>query len=163
MALAESPQTSRIARDQRCLLLAAPCLQLTLSRNGFREGSEFFGMYEVNGAAYRGVARAKSAIVPIYARDDVGCMTNVECRITATKDVDVWNMVPPRLASLARDTTRPLRMDTACHERAAKRRVEWCGRGDSNPYGLATASPSSWCVCQFRHFRDEGRTQLVTS
>src|SRR5437016_2877675 len=29
----------------------------------------------------------------------------------------------------------------------------WCGRGDSNPYGLATASPSSWCVCQFRHFR----------
>ena len=29
----------------------------------------------------------------------------------------------------------------------------WCGRGDSNPYGIATASPSSWCVCQFRHFR----------
>ena len=29
----------------------------------------------------------------------------------------------------------------------------WCGRGDSNPHGLATASPSSWCVCQFRHFR----------
>ena len=31
----------------------------------------------------------------------------------------------------------------------------WCGRGDSNPHGLATASPSSWCVCQFRHFREE--------
>ena len=29
----------------------------------------------------------------------------------------------------------------------------WCGRGDSNPYDVATASPSSWCVCQFRHFR----------
>src|SRR5204863_1509123 len=29
----------------------------------------------------------------------------------------------------------------------------WCGRGDSNPYGITTASPSSWCVCQFRHFR----------
>jgi hypothetical protein len=29
----------------------------------------------------------------------------------------------------------------------------WCGRGDSNPHGLATVSPSSWCVCQFRHFR----------
>jgi hypothetical protein len=29
----------------------------------------------------------------------------------------------------------------------------WCGRGDSNPHGIATASPSSWCVCQFRHFR----------
>jgi hypothetical protein len=29
----------------------------------------------------------------------------------------------------------------------------WCGRGDSNPHVLANASPSSWCVCQFRHFR----------
>ena len=29
----------------------------------------------------------------------------------------------------------------------------WCGRGDSNPHVLASASPSSWCVCQFRHFR----------
>jgi hypothetical protein len=34
----------------------------------------------------------------------------------------------------------------------------WCGRGDSNPHGIATASPSSWCVCQFRHFRKEGGT-----
>jgi hypothetical protein len=32
----------------------------------------------------------------------------------------------------------------------------WCGRGDSNPHGIATASPSSWCVCQFRHFRVVG-------
>jgi hypothetical protein len=32
----------------------------------------------------------------------------------------------------------------------------WCGRGDSNPYDLAIASPSSWCVCQFRHFREGG-------
>src|SRR5215208_736016 len=51
----------------------------------------------------------------------------------------------------------------ARHERASRlakraaRRVEWCGRGDSNPHGIATASPSSWCVCQFRHFRVEGR------
>ena len=30
----------------------------------------------------------------------------------------------------------------------------WCGKGDSNPHDVATASPSSWCVCQFRHFRD---------
>ena len=30
---------------------------------------------------------------------------------------------------------------------------EWCGRGDSNPHALASVSPSSWCVCQFRHFR----------
>ena len=28
-----------------------------------------------------------------------------------------------------------------------------CGRGDSNPHALASVSPSSWCVCQFRHFR----------
>ena len=36
-------------------------------------------------------------------------------------------------------------------------RIEWCGRKDSNLHGIATASPSSWCVCQFRHFREEGR------
>ena len=34
----------------------------------------------------------------------------------------------------------------------------WCGRGDSNPHTLASASPSSWCVCQFRHFRNEGES-----
>src|SRR5213594_1404874 len=32
----------------------------------------------------------------------------------------------------------------------------WCGRGDSNLHGIATASPSSWCVCQFRHYRTVG-------
>jgi hypothetical protein len=26
---------------------------------------------------------------------------------------------------------------------------------DSNHHGIATASPSSWCVCQFRHDRTE--------
>src|SRR6187397_824210 len=30
----------------------------------------------------------------------------------------------------------------------------WCGRKDSNLHALASASPSSWCVCQFRHFRE---------
>ena len=34
-----------------------------------------------------------------------------------------------------------------------RRCVEWCGRKDSNLHALAGASPSSWCVCQFRHFR----------
>jgi hypothetical protein len=29
----------------------------------------------------------------------------------------------------------------------------WCGREDSNLHEIAPASPSSWCVCQFRHFR----------
>jgi hypothetical protein len=29
----------------------------------------------------------------------------------------------------------------------------WCGRKDLNLHDLAIASPSSWCVCQFRHFR----------
>src|SRR5437763_6806414 len=32
----------------------------------------------------------------------------------------------------------------------------WCGREDSNLHGIATASPSSWCVCQFRHYRTVG-------
>src|SRR5947208_647794 len=39
---------------------------------------------------------------------------------------------------------------------SADRSRDWCGRGDSNPYDIATASPSSWCVCQFRHFRVDG-------
>src|SRR5262245_44941570 len=36
-----------------------------------------------------------------------------------------------------------------------KRKVgkNWCGGKDSNLHGIATASPSSWCVCQFRHHR----------
>ena len=34
----------------------------------------------------------------------------------------------------------------------------WCGRVDSNHHGIATASPSSWCVCQFRHDRTEVRS-----
>ena len=42
-----------------------------------------------------------------------------------------------RLALLAQD----IRL-----ARGGRGRVEWCGRGDSNPYGLATASPSSWFV-----------------
>ena len=35
-----------------------------------------------------------------------------------------------------------------------------CGRGDSNPHALASVSPSSWCVCQFRHFRIKGSVEL---
>ena len=38
----------------------------------------------------------------------------------------------------------------------------WCERGDSNPHDLAIASPSSWCVCQFRHFREEGAARSDT-
>src|ERR1700730_8600835 len=40
---------------------------------------------------------------------------------------------------------------------------DWCGRGDSNPYDIAIASPSSWGVCQFRHFRNCEVQKLVTS
>ena len=29
--------------------------------------------------------------------------------------------------------------------------VKWCRDGDLNPDEVAPASPSSWCVCQFRH------------
>ena len=36
----------------------------------------------------------------------------------------------------------------------------WCGSGDLNPDGIATASPSSWCVCQFRHFRKGGLIEI---
>ena len=41
---------------------------------------------------------------------------------------------------------------------------KWCGREDLNLHGIATASPSSGCVCQFRHSRLERRKdeQIVT-
>jgi hypothetical protein len=29
-----------------------------------------------------------------------------------------------------------------------------CEREDLNLHGIAPASPSSWCVCQFRHARE---------
>src|SRR5687768_14527650 len=46
----------------------------------------------------------------------------------------------------------------ACLDEARRKASEvWCERGDSNPHGIATASPSSWCVCQFRHFREAGK------
>jgi hypothetical protein len=45
--------------------------------------------------------------------------------------------------------------------RGLKRR--WCGRVDSNHHGIATASPSSWCVCQFRHDRTEERDFIVAA
>ena len=110
-----------VTSDQRLFLRAVPCFQLTLARNCFREGSEFLGVYELNGMPKRGVPWAESAIVPIDAR----------CH----------------------------KRNAACPERAARRRVEWCGRGDSNPYDIAIASPSSWCVCQFRHFRIRGNLE----
>ena len=31
-----------------------------------------------------------------------------------------------------------------------------------NPDAPKSASPSSWCVCQFRHFRAEGRNKTIT-
>src|SRR5579871_4502409 len=47
-------------------------------------------------------------------------------------------------------------------KRSQQRRLEkkWCGREDSNLHGIATASPSSWCVCQFRHCRT-GVTKFI--
>jgi hypothetical protein len=39
----------------------------------------------------------------------------------------------------------------------------WCGRVDSNHHGIATASPSSWCVCQFRHDRKKQTETIVSA
>ena len=50
----------------------------------------------------------------------------------------------------------PPRGSLTARRRRAVRRIEWCERRDSNSHALASASPSSWCVCQFRHFREEG-------
>ena len=40
-------------------------------------------------------------------------------------------------------------------------RKSWCGGKDSNLHGIATASPSSWCVCQFRHHRKFARKRVA--
>jgi hypothetical protein len=58
---------------------------------------------------------------------------------------------PPSLVCWLANRSSPSRS-----ARRAQVSEGWCGRGDSNPYALASASPSSWCVCQFRHFRMEG-------
>ena len=42
-------------------------------------------------------------------------------------------------------------------------RKSWCGRVDSNHHGIATASPSSWCVCQFRHDRNHGVSNEIVA
>ena len=86
------------------------------------------------------------------------CRSNEGCRRTSPDDDAIVRAVLIGLRGPF-DSLRSLRapLDSAlcraCHERGPKGRVEWCGRGDSNPHGIATASPSSWCVCQFRHFR----------
>lgn len=36
-----------------------------------------------------------------------------------------------------------------------------CGRRDLNPYASEGATPSRWCVCQFRHFRIVGTTKIA--
>ena len=51
------------------------------------------------------------------------------------------------------DSEVPFRDPETDYRSASNSLKGWCGRGDSNPHDLATASPSSWCVCQFRHFR----------
>src|SRR5215469_8069299 len=38
-------------------------------------------------------------------------------------------------------------------EQSTANAKDWCGREDSNLHGIAPASPSSWCVYQFRHCR----------
>src|SRR6185436_4302715 len=38
-----------------------------------------------------------------------------------------------------------------------------CGGEDLNLHGIATASPSSWCVCQFRHFRVRGLSATASN
>ena len=85
---AESPAIKRL------FLLAAPNLQLTLTRNGFKERPEFLGMCELNGPPYRSVTWAQSSLVPIYARSEVGRVAHLQRGIRAAKDVDVRNMVP---------------------------------------------------------------------
>ena len=35
------------------------------------------------------------------------------------------------------------------------RTYNWCGGMESNHHGVAPASPSSWCVYQFRHHRKQ--------
>jgi hypothetical protein len=52
--------------------------------------------------------------------------------------------------------------ELACLDEARRQASEvWCGRKDLNLHDLAIASPSSWCVCQFRHFRKWGISESL--
>src|SRR6266478_484273 len=49
---------------------------------------------------------------------------------------------------------RALRVATLAQGKISPAAKFWCGREDSNLHGIATASPSSWCVFQFRQYRE---------
>jgi hypothetical protein len=76
------------------------------------------------------------------------------CSKTSPTEGSRWMFSSPERISLQHRNIGAASRPLLCRMSMADRLLgSWCGRGDSNPYGIATASPSSWCVCQFRHFR----------
>ena len=67
-----------------------------------------------------------------------------------------WRESGTRARRASREAAPPEKLEAPLEQPRTSEASDWCERGDSNPHGIATASPSSWCVCQFRHFREEG-------
>jgi hypothetical protein len=186
VASAETLQFLYVPRDQGFLLLGAPSLQLPLSTTGIVQRGRVFRIDYLYRAPGRRIRPPASLVVRPFAVLDILGVTSVERAIRAAEDIDprhtttmpssgrlsnclLWRVVTKagESAWTGRPSTRFARSGHSTWHglpRASLRlaegepwRVEWCERGDSNPHGIATASPSSWCVCQFRHFREEGR------
>ena len=76
--------------------------------------------------------------------------SSLELRAVSTKLLGAQARLPVLLKSKSPDAQASGALFAS---RFALRIESWCGRVDSNHHGIATASPSSWCVCQFRHDR----------
>ena len=71
--------------------------------------------------------------------------------------------LPPKILDLLDDTglyktinnKRALISQGPLYFTGLVRTYNWCGGMESNHHGVAPASPSSWCVYQFRHHRKQ--------
>ena len=87
----------------------------------------------------------------------------LRCLLDGQPKTCVANVLPimpisrsPQLPAVPSETACLLGKTLFC-AKFQRSKKKWCGRVDSNHHGIATASPSSWCVCQFRHDRTEVR------
>ena len=69
------------------------------------------------------------------------------------------NLAPQISTSLPRK--KALISQGLFYESGLYRIFNWCGGMESNHHGVAPASPSSWCVYQFRHHRKQSAQNTV--
>jgi hypothetical protein len=127
-----------------------------IGKNLLRSGEICTGLPEIEERGKRTSRHFVCAVGRIERRDDSGdwlCLGPGKSRH--------WKLthfpIVQSAKNCGREENRARGMNIArdCNSRA---RI-WCGRVDSNHHGIATASPSSWCVCQFRHDRILTRTK----